>query len=80
MIALIAALFVAVLVIGFIYFLSIILGLALIIGLSIMIGMVLLAIVAFVVTFFAAFYYLVAKKPKTEPGTYKLEEVKGKRD
>ena len=30
--------------------------------------------------FIALFYYLVAKKPKVEPGEYKLEEAKGKKE
>ena len=42
--------------------------------------MIIIGIVVFMVMFVALFYYLAAKKPKVEPGEYKLEEAKGKED
>ena len=47
---------------------------------TIIIGMIIIGILVFLVMFIALFYYLVAKKPKVEPGEYKLEESKGKED
>ena len=76
--ALIAALLVAFIVFGIVYFLHIILGLAFILGLAIIVGLVLLTIVVFVITFVAFLYYFIAKKPKIEPGDYRLEDVKDK--
>ena len=66
-----------ILIMGFVYFLDVILGLAFFIGLGIIIGLIIIGIMVFIVMFAALFYYLVAKKPKAEPGEYKLEEVKG---
>ena len=70
----------AIVIMGFVYFLDIILGIAIFIGLGIIIGMILIGIIVFLLMFGALFYYLVAKKPKVEPGEYKLEEAKGKED
>ena len=78
--AIIVAFFIAVIVIIALNFLDIIARIAAILGIGFIIVVLLFFIVSFVVPFFALFYYLAAKKPKTEPGTYKLEEVKGKRD
>jgi len=75
--ALLGALFIAILLMGFVYFLDVILGLAIFIGLGIIIGMIIIGIVVFVIMFAALFYYLAVKKPKIEPGEYKLEEAKG---
>ena len=78
--AILAAFFIAIIIIIALNFLDIITWLAAILGIWFIIVVVLLFIISFIVPFFALFYYLAAKKPSTEPGTYKLEEVKGKRD
>lgn len=78
--ALLGGLVAAILIMVFVYFLDVILGLAFFIGIGIIIGMIIIGIVVFVVMFVAFFYYLAAKKPKVEPGEYKLEEAKGKED
>ncbi len=77
--AILGALIVAILIMCFVYFLDVILGLAIFIGIGIIIGLVLLGFFVFIVMFIALFYYLSVKKPKVEPGEYKLEEVKGKK-
>jgi hypothetical protein len=74
------ALIVAIVIMGFVYTLDVILVIAIFIGLGIIIGMVLIGIIVFLLIFVALFYYLIAKKPKVEPGEYKLEEAKGKED
>ena len=78
--AIIVAFFIAVIVIIALNFLDIIARIAAILGIGFIIAVVLFFIIAFIVPFFALFYYLAAKKPSTEAGTYKLEEVKGKEE
>jgi len=55
------------------------------IALTLTVGVIIAAIIMFIImaiflfiVFFALFYYLAEKKPKIEPGEYKLEESKGK--
>ncbi|RLF61869.1 MAG: hypothetical protein DRN16_03040 [Thermoplasmata archaeon] len=55
------------------------------VALTLTVGVIIAAIIMFIImaifffiVFFALFYYLAEKKPKIEPGEYKLEESKGK--
>ena len=50
------------------------------IAIGIIIGMIVIGVVVFIVTFVAFFYYLAVKKPKVEPGEYKLDEAKSKNE
>jgi hypothetical protein len=77
--ALIGALVFAVLIMGFVYFLEVIIGLAIFIGIGLILGIIVIGIIVFIVMFIAFFYYFAVKKPRVEPGDYKLEEAKGKK-
>ena len=77
--AILGALIVAIIIMSFVYFIDVLFGLAIFIGVGFIIGLILLGFIVFIVMFLALFYYLVIKKPKVEPGEYKLEDIKGKK-
>jgi hypothetical protein len=78
-----AALIVALIILGIFHFAGLILWLAGILVVGVIIAAVILFIVILVfavIVFFALFYYMAEKKPEITPGDYKLEEEKGKNE
>jgi hypothetical protein len=71
-----AAILLAILLFGFLHYLGLFLLLATILGLIGIVVIVFLVVIMAIATFFAMIYYLAAKKPKVEPGEFKLEDIK----